>query len=222
MAQPALALSLLYELGLAPTVYALPEEHLVPSPPEEGFDWGRGAAVARAAARVLAFRARGVNSSTGEEEASVPKGATPLSQGATSGAPPRMTGIVNGETGREMTTVDAAVEGGAVDRAATADGVCEIKTHAGNVGKVEVTTPVRKEGATEKGSLPDGDSKKVGVEDPKTAVREIFLCSVLLPLANVKHRVKKGKLVSAAQSVVQEALKVQSMFIRHLLFIFWV
>lgn len=55
MAQPALALSLLQELGLAPAVYA-PPEHLIPPPPDEGFDWARGVAVAQAAALLLAFR----------------------------------------------------------------------------------------------------------------------------------------------------------------------
>lgn len=55
MAQPGLALSLLQELGLAQAVYA-PPENLTQSLLEEGYDWARGAAVARAAARVLAFR----------------------------------------------------------------------------------------------------------------------------------------------------------------------
>ena len=45
-------------------------------------------------------------------------------------------------------------------------------------------------------------------EDPTTLVRELFLCAALLPLAGVKHKVKKGKLAFAAQFVVQESLKV--------------
>lgn len=55
MAQPALALSLLQDLGLAQAVYA-PPEHVTPAPPEEGYDWARGVAAVQAVARVLAYR----------------------------------------------------------------------------------------------------------------------------------------------------------------------
>lgn len=130
MAQPGLALSLLQELGLASAVYA-PPKHLVPPAPEGGFDWARGAAVARAAARLLALRSNVV------------------------------------EVGQP-------------------------------------STQMRDETADRGGSCTGGNEK----EAPRTLVRELFLCAALLPLTGVKHQAKKGKLVSASQSVVSDSLKV--------------
>lgn len=45
-------------------------------------------------------------------------------------------------------------------------------------------------------------------EAPATLRRELFLCAALLSMAGVQHKTKKGKLVSAAQSVVADSLKV--------------
>lgn len=158
MAQPALALSLLQELGLSPAVYA-PPEHLVPPPPDGDFDWARGAAVARAAARLLAFRSNMTD--VGEESSAQTHDETPHRSEA---------GVKRNE-------------------------------------KTNATAPEGKCREIKGGDERSGDGKKE--EAPATLVQELFLCAALVPLTGVKHKAKKGKLVSAAQSIVSDSLKAR-------------
>lgn len=157
MAQPALALSLVQELGLAPVVYA-PPEHLIPTPPDEGFDWARGVAVAQAAALLLTYRSNLTD--VGEES--------------------------NAQTPDETPHRGEAGVGGNEKANKTAPG-----------GERRESKGVRD------GS---GNDKR---ETPATLVRELFLCAALLPLAGVKHKSKKGKLVPASQSIVSDSLKAR-------------
>lgn len=153
-----MALSMLQELGLAQAVYA-PPEHLVPPPPVGGLDWARGAAVARAAARLLTFRSSVTEMGGGGS-------AQPVDETLHRGQA--------GVNGNEK--ANAAAPGG--------------------------------EGRERKGGDERfGDGTKQ--ETPATLVRELFLCAALLPLAGVKQKAKKGKLVSAAQSIVSDSLKVR-------------
>lgn len=203
------------ELGLAPAVYA-PPEHLVPSPPEGGYDWSRGALVARAAARLLAFR-EGIAATGGEVGR--------LGGEATGHAPLAAAGMTAEAGVNDGIPVEEGVRGGAGETVAVAVGGVEDASDAVKMGKSETREPTKKqqgeqeasaktglgEGA-EKGSEEGSDGRKKG-ENPATLVRELFLCAALLPLASVKHRAKKGKLLSAAQSVVQESLKVRYMLV---------
>ncbi|CAM9325472.1 unnamed protein product [Discosporangium mesarthrocarpum] len=76
MAQPALALSRLEELGLLESVFTLPPA-LTPPPPDGGYNWSRGVAAARAAARLMSKQAN----AAAQTEAGVAEGG-----GAMSGA----------------------------------------------------------------------------------------------------------------------------------------
>ncbi|CAN0438056.1 unnamed protein product [Ascophyllum nodosum] len=175
MAQPGLALSLLQDLGLCDAVYA-PPEHLVPAAPEAGFDWARGASVARAAAGVLAFRA----------------------------------GEVIAETTSDATKTDQQhdeSEGGSAEAVCSVGRVAADDTSGDGravEGKVRNKEKEKQGGGSERG-------ERLNQEEmcrPETLVRELFLCAALLPLAGVKHRVKKGKLEAAAHSVVLGSLKL--------------
>lgn len=197
MAQPALALTLLEELGLAPAVYA-PPEHLVPPLPEGGFDWPRGTAVARAAARLLAFRSKlsEVEGPNGEAEGTENEEETgsPLSGKA---------GTVELGTGGNSSSTPNCDE--------TRKGA---ETREGG-GEQAHATEVSKEGRGSVGSK-GGSRNVMGEEVPATLLRELFLCAALLPLTGVKHKTKKGKLVSAAQFVVSDSLKVVAAVVRTL------
>ncbi|CAB1113427.1 unnamed protein product [Ectocarpus sp. CCAP 1310/34] len=170
MAQPALALSLLQDLGLAAAVYA-PPEHLVPPPADGTVDWERGAAVARAAARLLEFRSSVMEAR--EEE-------------VTDGAPP--------PAAEAAAVTVARAEGAAAEAGLAAGASSSCAPSAG--GRVSM-----------RGKPGSSDGRK---EAPTTLVRELFLCAALLPLAGMKHKAKKGKLVSAAYSVVADSLKLKS------------
>ncbi len=185
MAQPALALSLLQELGLAPAVYN-PPENLVPPPPEGGFDWARGTAVARAAARLLAFRSS-TSGVLGEHLTLAVQGA-----GSNTGCAERVAGdgTIEGTPGAQI--CDETREGGGPS--------------GGREATASVTTPERRGQLGQKDEEGSGDARKI--EAPATLVRELFLCAALLPLKGVKHKTKKGKLVPAALSVVGDSLKV--------------
>ena len=183
MAQPALALSLLQELGLAPAVYN-PPENLVPPQPEGGFDWARGAAVARAAARLLA--ARSAESTTGHAENDNISGAAQVA-GVIGAA-----GVGEKAKSPSPQPCDETREGE--------------KPRAERKGAVDVTTPEEGSQLVKKGEEGSGDARKT--EAPATLLRELFLCAALLPLAGVQHKAKKGKLVPAAQSAVADSLKV--------------
>lgn len=193
MAQPALALSLLQELGLAPAVYN-PPENLVPPPPEEGFDWARGTAVARAATRLLAFRS---NKSGVLGERLLVAG---VAQGADS-----TTGCAE-RVARKMGAVGVGMTEG-TPRAQTCD-----ETREGEEPSVELEATVsatlseRRGRLGQEGEEGSGDARKT--EAPATLLRELFLSAALLPLRGVKHKAKKGKLVPAALSVVGDSLKV--------------
>lgn len=215
MAQPALALSLLQELGLAPAVYA-PPEHIVPPPPEGGYDWACGAAVARAAARMLASRAclpamKDETVDPGGDEAT--SGASLGTSGTVACARAATTTVGNGGQALEkgngqeagVTTMVVGVDGATACVATAAD---DTTTNEGTPveGKRKAKATPDEKGVVEKGGEEGSDGGKQG-NDPTTLVRELFLCAAMLPLAGVQHKVKK-KLVSAAQSVVQESLKV--------------
>lgn len=193
MAQPALALSLLQDLGLAATVYA-PPEHLVPPPADGGIDWERGAAVARAAARLLEFRSSVTEA--GEEE-------------VTDGAPPpAAAAAVETVAPAEGPAAEAGLAAGAGSSCAPSAGGAQPGGKASAPGKEPANMTPRGggEGRVSMGGKPgSSDGKK---EAPTTLVRELFLCAALLPLAGMKHKAKKGKLVSAAHSVVADSLKV--------------
>lgn len=187
MAQPALALSLVQELGLAPAVYN-PPRHLVPSPPEEGIDWARGAAVARAVASLLAFRSSTSeivlqddtgrlerDAATGEVASLPAAGVVEHAEGETPGK-----GTGTGEAAEPQEGREASPHG--IGRAAS----CASKgVHEGSDGRARVE------------------------QTPETLVREMYLCAALVALTGVKHKAKKGKLVSAPQSIVAESLKVR-------------
>lgn len=200
MAQPALALSLLQELGLAPAVYAPPEQ-LVPPLPDGGFDWPRGTAVARAAARLLGLRSNlsevGVPKSGAVDEcapvAGSMKGAE--DQGGRSGPVSGKAGVVGLGTGVDSTSAQTSDE--------TREGW---ETSKEGDEEAYETEPSRGYPVSTGGKERSGDVKKK--QAPTTLLRELFLCAALLPLAGVKQKTKKGKLVSAAQSVVADSLKV--------------
>lgn len=195
MAQPALALSMLQELGLAQAVYA-PPEHLVPPLPDGGFDWPRGTAVARAAARLLAFRS--TLSEVGGPKTVAVEGCAPvagLMEGADNegGASDQVSKKVgSGANPTSGPTCDGTQEGG--------------ETSKGGDGKAHATEGSKGDRVSTGGKEGPGDVKEK--EAPATLLRELFLCAALLPLTGVKHKTKKGKLVSAAQSVVSDSLKV--------------
>ncbi|CBN74516.1 conserved unknown protein [Ectocarpus siliculosus] len=196
MAQPALALSLLQDLGLAAAVYA-PPEHLVPPPVDGGIDWERGAAVARAAARLLEFRSSVTEA--GEEE-------------VTDGAPPpAAAAAVETVAPAEGAAAEAGLAAGAGSSCAPSAGGAQPGGKASAPGKEPANmSPLGGggEGRVSMGGKPGSrDGKK---EAPTTLVRELFLCAALLPLAGMKHKAKKGKLVSAAHSVVADSLKLKS------------
>lgn len=253
MAQPALALSLLQELGLAPAVYA-PPEHTIPLPPDRGYDWAHGTEVARAAARVLAFRTGmtppcpgvealghalaltmgasgqsaaggGGRKTSGEEAVTTATTATAAesvemeqTDGSDSVGGAEEKGGVGETTGGKglkdeplPATVAAAVataaEGGAAVGVVTTESETSTNAlaRAEEKGKGKAKPEVK--GGVESGGKGGSNNRKDG-DDPDTLVRELFLCAALFPLVEVKHRTKKGKSVPAAQSVVQESLKV--------------
>eukprot|EP00904_Undaria_pinnatifida_P010376 jgi/Undpi1/6469/HiC_scaffold_20.g08948.m1 len=232
-AQPALALSLLEELGLTTAIYN-PPPNPIPPAPERGYDWARGAAVARAASRVLGFRAKTSVTATGKgvkvgaieeprRQASMSSATT-----ATAAAPSDGTSVAEGKGAIPdvVGEVEVRVKG--------------VEAEVGVVGGNEPDAPVSAAAAGENDSMSvkviegkggagtgtgaaSGDKGRVsqkaeGVScggketggDPETLVRELFLCSALLPLSGVKHKAKKGKLAAAAQFVVQESLKLKS------------
>lgn len=212
MAQPALALSLLQELGLAPAVYA-PPEHLVPPPPEGGFDWARGTAVARAAARLLAFRSNvtEVREEIGRPESEAVREHVLLAAAVQDAE--SMSGLAedaNAGSGGVALGAGAVVVGTtlALSSAQTHDGTPEggEANMEGNE-KADATAPGGKDRESKGGDERSRDQKKT--EAPATLVRELFICAALLPLTGVKHKAKKGKLVSAAQSIVSDSLKVR-------------
>eukprot|EP00903_Cladosiphon_okamuranus_P016856 g15544.t1 len=202
MAQPALALSMLQELCLAPAVYAPPED-LVPPLPASGLDWPRGAAVARAAARLLAFRShlsevRGRTSGAVGECAPVTGSSEGGdTHGGRSGLVLEKAGMVGLGTGVNPTS------------APTSDGNQEDGGTRGD-GKASATEASRGDRVSTGGKCKGASSDVKEKEAPATLLRELFLCAALLPLAGVKHRTKKGKLVSAAQSVVSDSLKLKA------------
>lgn len=278
MAQPALALSLVQELGLAPAVYA-PPEHVIPSPPDGGYDWALGAAVARAASRVLALRAGKTHvPCAGVEEAPTGRSLAPTTREGASGQPAAAgegckktseaetvteataTAAVadepgemqkdggsdgvggvgkTGEVGEATTdgkglkddplpaTASAAAETATVASATAAmtAGDCgeavgvkpaaesEVPTSARarpegtGKGKAKAVAKAAAKGEAESGVKVGSNHGKDG-DDLRTLVRELFLSAALFPLVEVKHKLKKGKLAPAAQSVVQESLKV--------------
>lgn len=202
MAQPALALSMLQELGLASAVYAPPED-LVPPLPDGGLDWPRGTAVARAAARLLAFRSN-LSEVEGPKSGAV-EGCAPITgsiegadtEGGRSGPVSEEAGMVGPGTGVNPTS------------ASTCDGTQEDGgTSKRGDGKAHATEASRGDRVSTGGKGKRAASDVKAKEAPATLLRELFLCAALLPLAGVKHKTKKGKLVSAAQSVVSDSLKV--------------
>lgn len=225
-AQPALALSLLQELGLSTAVYD-PPQNPIPAAPEGGYDWARGAAVARAASRVLGFRAAGVIT-TGEglklagdgarrqESSSLPPAVAVVAVIAPAeAAPSDGTAVVGGEG---ATPAGVGVMGGdetAAPASTAAVGEAERRSARVLEGEGEASAAAgAASGDKAEPQKAEGDScgGRGKGEDPTTLVRELFLCAALLPLAGVKHKVKKGKLAAAAQSVVQVSLKVQTAF----------
>lgn len=204
MAQPALALSLLQELGLAPAVYA-PPEHLVPPPPEGGFNWLHGTAVARAAARLLAFRSNlsEVGVGGGRPKSRAVKEGAPLA-GSAEGAEDTVgrSGPASGQVGMvELGT-------GANSTSASSCGGTQKgeKTTKGGDERTDATAGSKRDRVGASGKDGSGDTKDK--DAPATLLRELFLSAALLPLTGVKHKTKKGKLVPAAQSVVSDSLKV--------------
>ena len=208
-AQPALALSLLQELGLCAAVYDPPPKP-IPAAPEGGYDWARGAAVARAASRVLDFRAGEGVKAAGDETRRQPSSLPPAEAVIASGgaAPSDGTTVVGGEGATQ------AVVGGVMGVGVMGGDEASATIVATAVGEAESKSAGMMEGngvaKAASGDKAEGVSCGGGGngDDPTTLVRELFLCAALLPLAGVKHKVKKGKLAAAAQSVVQESLKV--------------
>eukprot|EP00752_Nemacystus_decipiens_P004071 g3726.t1 len=197
MAQPALALSILQELGLSRAVYA-PPEHLVPPMPIGGFDWSRGTAVARAAARLLAFR-----STLSEVEG--PKteivGVCASAAGSMEGADneAEASGPVSEKAGTSVNQTNTF----------TCDGTQESR-ETSNGGDGEDLAMEASKGTRVITGDTEGPGDGKGKEPPATLPRELFLCAALLPLTGVKHKTKKGKLVPAAQSVVSDSLKLKA------------
>lgn len=179
MAQPGLALSMLQELCLCDAVYAPPDD-LVPPAPEAGFDWASGAAVARAAARMLAS-----SSLRSERPDCLAPSVAVLGKEAVSN-PGLGEAIPSSRSGSVDTTPSDS------------QFLDERQTAEEKNGKEKMNGKKENEAG--------GGSRRSG--RPDTLVRELFLCAALLPLAGVKHRVKKGKFEAAAQSVVLESLKV--------------
>lgn len=288
MAQPGLALSLLQELGLAQAVYA-PPENLTPPPPAGVYDWARGAAVARAAARVLAFRAgseaqaeakrlqgsavcKEPPASTGEgksrtppseiavfstvDSKSVNEGASDATKnGAVAGGGNSLVGDAQIDlqptssrtemsdkvrdrasastvTGTAATAVSqtettscsdlpapAAECQPASSTTATTAAVVPAPTGEDTVSDASTTAVLKGKGkakaVTAKGrsvveEVNGGTGSKTDTDDPRTLVRELFLSAALLPLKGMQQKIKKGKFIPAAQSVVQESLKVSN------------
>lgn len=191
--------------------------------------------MARAASRVLGFRAKTGVTATGkgvkvgaiEEPRRQPSMSSATT--ATAAAPSDGTSVAEGEGAiPDVREVEVGVKG--------------VEAEVGVVGGNEPDAPVSAAAAGENDSMSgkviegkggagtgtgaaSGDKGRVsqkaeGVScggketggDPETLVRELFLCSALLPLSGVKHKAKKGKLAAAAQSVVQESLKVRTTF----------
>lgn len=195
MAQPALALSMLQELGLAQAVYA-PPEHLVPPLHDGGLDWPRGTAVARAAARLLAFRS--TLSEVGAPKTGAVEGCAPV-VGSMEGA--------DNQGGASGPMSEKAGTGVNPTSAPTCDGTQESgESHKKGGEKAHATEASKEDRERTGGKEGPGDVKEK--QAPSTLLRELFLCAALLPLTGVKHKNKKGKLVSAAQSVVSDSLKV--------------
>lgn len=254
MAQPGLALSLLQELGLAQAVYA-PPENLTQVQPERGYDWARGAAVARAATRVLAFR-EGLQAQT---EATMLHAHEACEEDSTGGGRLHTPAVDMMKRGVTMTkmgvkTVSEHVHGGSNDFAkyevsaqsssssnmsksgvegsglasAAVERECghDITAAAGAASTGEeiaddARKPALKGKEKAKAMIEDKPKAKEGGKaggnqaagEPKTFVRELFLSAVLVPLGGVQHKIKK-KLVPAAQSIVQESLKVPFFYAR--------
>lgn len=193
MAQPGLALSMLEELCLCDAVYAPPDD-LVPAAPEAGFDWASGAAVTRAAARMLASRSlRSKQPDLLTPSAAVIGMDTVSNRGAGEALPSSRTGSV------DTTSCDDQ----SLDERQRREGKVTQPAEERNIGQSNKEEKMNGKKENEAG----GGSRRSG--RPETLVRELFLCAALLPLAGVKHTVKKGKLEAAAQSVVLESLKVR-------------
>lgn len=202
MAQPGLAMSLFEELGLAPIIFA-PPERLVPLPPAEGYDWARGAAVARAVARMLEFRLGVTNSQrVAETEWSKmhERGHAEAKMGAGE--------LANAAAGVEVGASEAAPSAAASGEGADGGGDTQVGGKGKGKRKEKAVTEEGNAGEMKAARAGGAVDQKKGGGDPSMLVRELFLCAALLPLAGVKHEVKKGKLVPAAQTVVLESLKV--------------
>lgn len=117
-------------------------------------------------------------------------------EGGTSGPVSGKSQIVEPGTGVNAHASDESREGG--------------KTSKGGDGNVHATEASRGDRVSTGGKKGSDDVK--GKEPPATLLRELFLCAALLPLSGVKHKTKKGKLVSAAHSVVSDSLKVPLCF----------
>lgn len=259
MAQPGLAFFLLQELGLAQSVYA-PPDNLTPSPPESGFKWAHGAAVALAAADVLAFRAAleaGEESKNSEDTGNDQDNAA-VAVAAGAGSQKEVLKMENIADGSIHRTSGNMIRDGKEVEASDSDDVFNEQGKSKEAGSMVVSaapaalapTSADVEGGTKEGAVPGGvaptrvataigtakseaegkgdrnslsasapkgkqeslEPGKRGVKvigEPQVLVRELFLSAVLLPLAGVQQKSKKGKFVSAAQAVVQASLKVR-------------
>lgn len=219
MAQPALALSLLEELGLAGAVFSVPR-HVEPAAPVGGFDWSRGASVARAAARLIRSReiskasdGNGGEGSAGHEtrveHEQVARRGSPVPTGST-GEGAGVKGSPGGGDGAAAAAAAAAAGSEGLGRgsgdAGGEQGPGEGSSQAGAAAR-PVADPVSAAKVGERdGKAAAGSSATA--DEPDTLIRELFLSAVLMPLSGVRHKVKKGKYVQAAQSVVQDSLKV--------------
>ncbi|CAM9905559.1 unnamed protein product, partial [Sphacelaria rigidula] len=201
MAQPGLALSLLQELGLAQAVYA-PPENLTPPPPAGVYDWARGAAVARAAARVLAFRA----GSEAQAEAKRLQGSAVCKE------PPASTGEGKSRTPPSEIAVFSTVDSKSVNEGASDATKNGAVAGGGNslVGDAQIDLQPTSSRTEMSDKVNGGTGSKTDTDDPRTLVRELFLSAALLPLKGMQQKIKKGKFIPAAQSVVQESLKLKS------------
>lgn len=205
MAQPDLALSLLEELGLSQAVFA-PPANLEPSAPRNGFDWAYGAAAARAAARVLEKRALSEMSAVDAADGGLDRNSAEYSTNEANGCAKDLMDDTGSSANVDptVTSVDPGVEH------TTAAGVDQIEVKGkekGNSDANSTTGPEEKSNKSHKGGK-GVKSDGVVTDKQDTLVRELFLSAALLPLAGVRHKFKKGKYVPAAQSVVQDSLKV--------------
>lgn len=252
MAQPALALTLLHELRVARVVFALPD-NIEPKVLSGSVDWARGAAVARAAARLLEHRTFSQTGQVGLGEISVdgeagaklasttlprvpgerettrevdsaaagehliPDKAGIVTEGAHDvAARPRKDGENSDEASGTLARSNAPqnAEPGTLLSRSRAVPVESMSMGKGNEKEQMEMAQDRRgtETGTEAGTRAPGKESNGGCttsNEPEPLIRELFLGAALIPLEGVKHKFKKGKWVPAAQSVVQESLKVK-------------